>query len=398
MNATIARRFRGASAGYLLIAPAVIVTVVFLLIPMVVSGYWSLTHYNGIRAPEFVGLQNYADVLSNARFQRAFQNTVFFVIMGMSIGPVLGLGSALLLNDNLRLRALFRTAFFLPTMTSLIVVATIWKFMYADNGIINAVAGFFGLPGPRWLNDPTTALPAVVGDGDLAGVRVRDRRVPGRPAGDSRGSTTKRPARRRRGPLGTVAPGHAARPPPDDRVRLRHRDHRQLPGLRPGLRDDATAGQSSATRTIVFDLGRPVRTSSSIGGGVGGGLRPAGDPGHRYSATIQDSSGGEQEAVAPTEASGMLASKFARAQAHRRPRGSAGRVRRLRLTSILMLAPFFWTLSSSFKLPGDVFAYPPKFVPGSVDDLENYRIVVDNRIRSGDTSSTASIVTGTIVI
>ena len=82
--------------------------------------------------------------------------------MGMAIGPVLGLGSALLLNDKLRLRALFRTSFFLPTMTSLIVVATIWKFMYADNGIINAVAGLFGLPGHPWLTDPTTALPAVV--------------------------------------------------------------------------------------------------------------------------------------------------------------------------------------------------------------------------------------------
>jgi ABC-type sugar transport system permease subunit len=161
-QATIRRRFRGASAGYLLIAPAVIVTVVFLVIPMIVSGYWSLTHYNGIKPPQFVGLQNYADVLSNPRFQRSFQNTVFFVVMGMSIGPLLGLGSALLLNDKLRLRALFRTSFFLPTMTSLIVVATIWKFMYADNGIINAVAGFFGLPGQPWLTDPTTALPAVV--------------------------------------------------------------------------------------------------------------------------------------------------------------------------------------------------------------------------------------------
>jgi ABC-type sugar transport system permease subunit len=161
MSATIARRFRGASAGYLLIAPAVIATVVFLLIPMIVSGYWSLTHYNGIKPPQFVGLQNYAEVLANPRFQRAFQNTVVFVIIGMAIGPLLGLGSALLLNDKLRLRALFRTSFFLPTMTSLIVVATIWKFMYADNGIINAVAGFFGLPGHSWLTDPTTALPAV---------------------------------------------------------------------------------------------------------------------------------------------------------------------------------------------------------------------------------------------
>ena len=162
MSIALGRRFRGASAGYLLIAPAVIVTVVFLLIPMIVSGYWSLTHYNGIKPPEFVGLQNYADVLANPRFQRAFQNTAFFVVMGMGIGPVLGLGTAILLNDNLRLRALFRTSFFLPTMTSLIVVATIWKLMYADNGIINAVAAFFGLPGHAWLTDPTTALPAVV--------------------------------------------------------------------------------------------------------------------------------------------------------------------------------------------------------------------------------------------
>ena len=162
MTTTIARRFRGASAGYLLIAPAVVVTVVFLLIPMVVSGYWSLTQYNGIKPPVFIGFENYVDVLSNPRFQRAFQNTVFFVVMGMAIGPLLGLGTAILLNDNLRLRALFRTSFFLPTMTSLIVVATIWKLMYADNGVINAVAATFGLPGHDWLNDPTLALPAVV--------------------------------------------------------------------------------------------------------------------------------------------------------------------------------------------------------------------------------------------
>jgi ABC-type sugar transport system permease subunit len=159
---TFRRRFKGASAGYLLTAPAIVVSVVFLLIPMVVSAYWSLTHYNGIQAPQFVGLQNYQEVLSNPRFQRSFQNTVFFVVMGMSIGPILGLGSALLLNTRLRLRSFYRTAFFLPTMTSLVVVATIWKFMYADNGIINSVAALFGLPGHDWLNDPTTALPAVV--------------------------------------------------------------------------------------------------------------------------------------------------------------------------------------------------------------------------------------------
>jgi multiple sugar transport system permease protein len=156
------RRFRGASAGYPLIAPALAATVLFLVIPMIVSAYWSLTSYNGIKPPEFVGLQNYVDVLANSRFQKAFENTIAFVILGMGIGPALGLGSALLLDRSLRLRGLFRAAFFLPTMTSLVVVATIWKFLYSDAGIINAVIGFFGLPGVSWLSDPTTALPAVV--------------------------------------------------------------------------------------------------------------------------------------------------------------------------------------------------------------------------------------------
>jgi len=156
------RRFRGASAGYLLIAPALAATVLFLVIPMVVSAYWSLTQYNGIKPPEFVGLQNYLDVLGNTRFQKAFENTIAFVILGMGIGPALGLGSALLLDRALRLRGLFRSAFFLPTMTSLVVVATIWKFLYSDAGIINAVLGLFGLPGVNWLSDTVTALPAVV--------------------------------------------------------------------------------------------------------------------------------------------------------------------------------------------------------------------------------------------
>jgi multiple sugar transport system permease protein len=156
------RRVRAGLPGYVLIAPAVLATVVFLLVPMVVSAYWSLTEFNGIRPPTFVGLQNYVDLISDERFLRALQNTTFFVVMGMGIGPVLGLGSAILLNNSLRLRGLFRSAFFLPTMVSLVAVAAVWKMLYQDQGLINQVLGFFGLPGHAWLNDPTTALPAVV--------------------------------------------------------------------------------------------------------------------------------------------------------------------------------------------------------------------------------------------
>jgi len=158
----VLRAIRRGWAGYLLIAPALFVTTVFLFIPMVVSFYWSFTRYNGIAPPTFIGLDNYAFLVSDPRFQRVFQNTVFFVVFGMGIGPVLGLFSALLLNNALRGRAIFRTAFFLPTMTSLVVVATVWKMLYNPSGLINAALAFFGLPGHAWLADPTTALPAIV--------------------------------------------------------------------------------------------------------------------------------------------------------------------------------------------------------------------------------------------
>jgi ABC-type sugar transport system permease subunit len=156
------RRIRAGLPGYVLVAPAVVVTVVFFLVPMVISGYWSLTDYNGIKPPVFVGLDNYAALLGDPRFIRTVQNTVFFVVMGMGIGPLLGLGSAILLNESVHLRAFFRTAFFLPTMVALVAVATVWKMLYQDQGLINDLLGLFGLPGHAWLNDPTTALPAVV--------------------------------------------------------------------------------------------------------------------------------------------------------------------------------------------------------------------------------------------
>ncbi|MBI2238264.1 MAG: sugar ABC transporter permease, partial [Actinobacteria bacterium] len=94
-------------------------------------------------------------------FLHALLNTTLFVTMGMGIGPVLGLLSAILLNRHIRFRAFFRAAYFLPVMTSLVVVATIWKILLQEQGIINDVLGFFGIPGRTWLADPSTALPAV---------------------------------------------------------------------------------------------------------------------------------------------------------------------------------------------------------------------------------------------
>jgi ABC-type sugar transport system permease subunit len=158
----VVRQLRAGLPGYILVAPAVLATTVFFLVPMAVSGYWSLTEFNGIKPPVFVGLDNYVDLLTDPRFQQVLRNTVFFVMMGMAIGPTLGLASAVALNNSVRLRPLFRTAFFLPTMVALVAVAAVWKMLYQEEGLINQVLALFGLPGHAWLNDPNTALPAIV--------------------------------------------------------------------------------------------------------------------------------------------------------------------------------------------------------------------------------------------
>jgi multiple sugar transport system permease protein len=163
VSATGARlRLRRTLTAYTLIAPAMVATAAFLLVPMALSAYWSLTKYNGITPPTWVGLDNYVSLFHDPRFLRALSNTVVFVLLGMTLGPALGLMAALLLNERVRGRAFFRTAIFLPVTTSLVVVATVWKMLLNDQGIVNAALSLLGLHGPAWLADPSTALVAVV--------------------------------------------------------------------------------------------------------------------------------------------------------------------------------------------------------------------------------------------
>jgi len=148
--------------AYVLIAPAILAAGVFLYVPIVFSGYWSFTEYSGLGAAKWVGLGNYTELLGDADFRKALFNTFVFVLLGMGIGPVLGLLSALLLNQSARLRGFFRAAYFIPVMTSLVVVATIWKIMLQEEGIINQILSVFGVPARSWLDGTTTALPSVV--------------------------------------------------------------------------------------------------------------------------------------------------------------------------------------------------------------------------------------------
>jgi multiple sugar transport system permease protein len=156
------RRFRRVAVGYVLVAPAVIAAGVFLYGPMVVSGYWSFTEFHGIGEAVWVGLDNYREILGDEQFRHALLNTAIFVVLGQGTGPIFGLASAILLNRSMRLRGLFRAAYFLPVMVSLVVAATIWKILLTESGIVNQVFRFLHLPTTQWLENPSTALPAIV--------------------------------------------------------------------------------------------------------------------------------------------------------------------------------------------------------------------------------------------
>ncbi len=157
------RRLRQYGIGYAFVAVPVLAGVIFLLIPMITTLGWSFTRFNGLQPPQFVGIDNYARLFTHDRiFIKALWNTFRFTILGMLIGPTLGLLTALMLNQKVRFQAFYRTAYFLPVMTSLVVVATIWRMIYNKHGLLNLALGALGLEPIRWLSDPHWALFSIV--------------------------------------------------------------------------------------------------------------------------------------------------------------------------------------------------------------------------------------------
>jgi len=149
--------------AYLFIAVPLLSMIAFLYIPMIISFWWSLNDYSGLQAARFIGLGNYIELLTHDKvFTKSLVNTTLFVLMGMGIGPTLGLLTALLLNQKARFQTLFRTAYFLPVMTSLVVVATIWVMLYNQNGLFNTILVDLGLSRVGWLSDPRYSLFSVV--------------------------------------------------------------------------------------------------------------------------------------------------------------------------------------------------------------------------------------------
>ena len=127
------------------------------------SFYYSLTNYDGILKPKFVGFQNYAMLFTNKEFGEALLHTIYFTIGTVPIGVFLAILVAVLLNQKICGVNAYRSAFFIPVIVSYVSITMVWQWLYnEDYGLINAFLGKLGLYQPPWLTSEQWAMPSVI--------------------------------------------------------------------------------------------------------------------------------------------------------------------------------------------------------------------------------------------
>ena len=151
-----------------LAAPFTIVFTAFMMGPLLSSLAMSFTDFTSrdVRSPlavNVVGLQQYAALFADPRFVRSLLVTGIFVLVGIPVTMLVALALAVALNTGIgRLRTFFRVGFYAPTVTSIVAVSVVWRYILQPKGLLNTVLGWFGIPGPNWLHDPAWALPALL--------------------------------------------------------------------------------------------------------------------------------------------------------------------------------------------------------------------------------------------
>jgi multiple sugar transport system permease protein len=155
---------REAVEGFLYISPWILGFLIFGLGPLGASLYLSLTHYNVLKPPEFVGLDNYVYAFTHDRlFYVALERTTYYAVAAVTLGVVGSLLLAVLLNQRLKGTVAFRTMLFLPSLTPIVASALLWGWIFHPQlGLMNSGLRLIGVQGPGWLTTTEWALPSLV--------------------------------------------------------------------------------------------------------------------------------------------------------------------------------------------------------------------------------------------
>jgi len=159
--------------GWAFVAPAIIIIGLFLVLPILLALWVSLSDWNGLGSPlgnsDFVGGENYSKVLVDAglaqtNFGTSIRNNLYYVLLVVPLQTALALFLAVQVNKRiLRGRGFFRTAFYFPSVTSSIAITTIFLFLFTSTGAVNSVLRWLGVNGPNWFAEPAGLLHGILG-------------------------------------------------------------------------------------------------------------------------------------------------------------------------------------------------------------------------------------------
>ncbi len=157
------RERRRLISGLLFSAPFWLGFLIFTAGPMAASVYFGFTNYGVLTAPKWIGIKNYLDLPKDTAWLHALLNTVAYAVLAIPLTVVLGLLVAILLNQKVKGVAVWRTIYYLPSITPIVAYAVLWKWMLSrDYGVINAIIGVVGIKPIDWLSDPYWIIVAFV--------------------------------------------------------------------------------------------------------------------------------------------------------------------------------------------------------------------------------------------
>ena len=149
------------TAGVIFCLPFIIGFIMFLIVPMAISFYYSFCDYNILSPPKFTGLDNYIKMFTGDEvFWKSFKATLYFALVSVPLRLIFALIVALILVKPTKLTGFYRAAYYLPSILGgSVAVAVLWRRMFATDGVVNAILGTFGIDTSfAWLGDTRTAM------------------------------------------------------------------------------------------------------------------------------------------------------------------------------------------------------------------------------------------------
>lgn len=156
-------KYYGKTAPYLFLLPAGIVLLIFFFIPFFQTiGLSFLDYSNNIYHASFAGLQNYVAILHNPVFYKVMLNTIIYLVVAVPVLAIIPLFLAILINQKIKGITLYKILIYLPVIVSIVVAAIAFKWLYAEQGILNYLLNVFHIHSIGWLTDPKYAIYSVI--------------------------------------------------------------------------------------------------------------------------------------------------------------------------------------------------------------------------------------------